>query len=160
MQNATTPGANMNDNVFTVRPSRKKSLRKRDGQFSKETLTIPKVSAMQGASQKIVATGLSKPILLLLRRTCVRLQRRPPRALALRTRIKPCNTNSASVATMRRTPEKIKKITATRRHEKISSRKRKANSSTKIRDDDLHIAIQRNLKWKEVVNHSKLTVKG
>jgi len=57
------------------------------------------------------------------------------------TRRNPSRKKSVSVATMSRTPEKIKKITATSLHENSSRRNRNANKSTNIREDDLHIAI-------------------
>jgi hypothetical protein len=104
-------------------------------------LTTARVIPMEGANQNIVAAGLSKPNFLFFSSICVRLHRRPPKALALSTRIKPCNTNSASVATMRRTPRNMSKITAVRCQENVSSRKRIANSNTNISDDDLHIAV-------------------
>lgn len=44
--------------------------------------------------------------------------------------------------TIRRTPAVIRRMTPTRRQENFSSRKRKANVRTKMRDEDLHIAKQ------------------
>jgi len=41
---------------------------------------------------------------------------------------------------MSKTPEKVKKITATSLHENGSRRNKNANKSTNIREDDLHIA--------------------
>jgi hypothetical protein len=41
---------------------------------------------------------------------------------------------------MRRTPEKMRKMTAISRRENVSSRKRKAKRRTNINDEDLHIA--------------------
>jgi len=137
------PGAARNKIVPTVlSPPSKKWVRKIDGQFSKERLTMPRVMPIEGANQKMVDAGLSNPIFLLLSRTCVRLHRRPPRALALMTRIRPSKTKWASVATISTTPAKIRVITAIKRQEKVSRRNRNANSRTNIKDDDLHMAGQ------------------
>jgi hypothetical protein len=70
----------------------------------------------------------------------VRLHRSPPIALALITRRNPSRTKAVSDATINKTPEKIKEMTATSLHENTSRRNRNANKSTNIRDDDLHIA--------------------
>lgn len=104
-------------------------------------LTIARVMPMIGASQKTVAAGLLNPIFLSRRRSCVKLHLRPPRALALITMIKPFNTKWVSVATIRRIPENIRSMTAIRCHENISKRKTNANKRTKMREEDLHIAI-------------------
>ena len=142
MQKAITPGADTKKPVCKTRDvPRKNSLLNRVVHCSMHALTIPSVAPIEGANQNIVETGLSNPIFLFFRSTCVRLHRRPPSALAVSTRIKPCKTNSASVATIRSTPVKINKITATSRQEKVSRRNRNANSNTNISDDDLHIAV-------------------
>ena len=52
----------------------------------------------------------------------------------------PVRWKAVSVATMRATPAEMRVMTNTRRHENISRRKRKAKKSTKISDEDLHIA--------------------
>jgi hypothetical protein len=70
----------------------------------------------------------------------VRLHRKPPRALALRTSMKPDRTKCVSVATIRRTPQRISAITPTRRREKVSSLNRNAKKRTKMSEEDLHIA--------------------
>lgn len=140
-----TPGSVKNkivSNVFQA-PS-KNLLRKIVGQCSSTMLTMVKVAPILGASQKIVAAGLSRPIFLFFNRTWVRLHRRPPRALAVSTKMRPSRTKWASVATINTTPEKIKVITPTSFHEKASKRKRNANISTNINEDDLHIANE----WK------------
>jgi len=52
----------------------------------------------------------------------------------------PVKWKAVSVATMRTTPAEMRVMTNTRRQENISRRKRKAKRSTKISDEDLHIA--------------------
>jgi hypothetical protein len=49
-------------------------------------------------------------------------------------------TKRVSVATIKTTSPKIRRITPMRRNENISRRKRKANRRTKVKDEDLHIA--------------------
>ena len=73
----------------------------------------------------------------------MRVHRKPPSALALRTSIKPDKTKWVSVATIKRTPQKMRVMTPTSRSEKVSSLKRKANRRTNIKEDDLHIAVRR-----------------
>src|SRR5882762_7629201 len=141
MRNATIPGATRYIAVFKVAPR----LAKKDDvktliQPSIKTLMKAKERPMAGASQNIVAAGLSKPIFLFLRSTWDRPHRRPPRALALSTRRRPDRTKCVSVATISTTPLKIRSITPTRRKEKGSKRKRNAKSRTNIKVDDLHIA--------------------
>lgn len=88
----------------------------------------------------MVAGGLSRPILLFLRRSWDRDHLRPPNALALSTSTSPERTKCVSVATIKTTPLNIRVITPINRYENCSRRKRKANPRTNIRDDDLHIA--------------------
>ena len=121
----------------------KNRLRNNVVQLSTTRLTIASDTPITGDSQKIVAAGLSSPIFLFLRRTCVRLQRKPPDALAERTRMRPERTKWVSVATIRRTPIKMRKMTPTRRYENFSRRKRKAKRRTKIREEDLHMAVRK-----------------
>ena len=143
MQKATTPGAIRYSEVSIVTTRVEKNLVLNNSfQCSTKILIIARVMPMAGVNQKTVAAGLLNPILS-RSRTCVRLHRRPPRALALMTRIKPFNMKCVSVATIRRTPENIRNMTAMRRHEKDSKRNRKANRRTKMREDDLHIAVTR-----------------
>lgn len=52
----------------------------------------------------------------------------------------PAKWKAVSVATMRTTPAEMRVMTNTRRQENSSRRKRKAKRSTKISDEDLHIA--------------------
>jgi hypothetical protein len=101
---------------------------------------MAKESPMMGESQYMVAAGLSKPIFLFLRRIWDRPHRSPPHALALSTRRRPESTKCVSVATIRTTPLKMRRITPTRRKEKVSRRRRNAKKRTNIKDDDLHIA--------------------
>lgn len=112
---------------------------------------------MVGASQKIVAQGLSRPIgssssflsslfvapcppCAPVSRICVRAHLNPPHALAINTNNIPPKANWVSVATMSTTPPVMSRMTDIRRVEKCSSLKMKAKKRTKTRDDDLHIA--------------------
>lgn len=118
---------------------------------------------MIGLSHQIVAAGLSKPcvrfeklnsehdgyesiesyhtIFRSLNNTCVNAHLKPPLRLALMTRMKPTRTKCVWVKTIRSTPETMRRITKTRRHDGCSSLKRKAKRRTNIKDEDLHIAI-------------------
>lgn len=55
--------------------------------------------------------------------------------------MKPFRENSVSVATMRTSPTRMRKMTPTRRSENISRRNRNANNKTKIREEFLTIAV-------------------
>lgn len=99
------------------------------------------VTPIAGANQNIVAAGLSKPILLFFMSNWVRLQRRPPHALAVITSKNPGRTKAVSEATIRSTPPKMRRMTATSCKENVSKRKKNAKNKTKIREDDLHIAV-------------------
>ena len=141
MRNATHPGiAKKNAVLSVVDKSPKNLLANTSRQLSKHKLAIISEVPISGASQNIVATGLFNPIFSSFSRRCVRLHRRPLSALALVMRIKPTNSNCASVATIIRTPTKMRKITPTRRKEKTSNLKAKAKTKTKISDEDLHMA--------------------
>lgn len=140
MQNATTPDAVRKKTVCRALKPTKNGLLNKTDQSSLIKLIIARVMPITGASQYIVAAGLSMPISLFFNKSWVRAHRKPPRPLAVSTRRNPRNIKSVSVATMRRTPENIRKMTATSRIENFSSRNRKANKRTKISDEDLTIA--------------------
>jgi hypothetical protein len=106
------------------------------------------VMPIAGANQNIVAAGLSRPIVLFFMSIWVRLQRRPPHALAVITSKNPGRTKAVSEATIRTTPPKMRRMTAMSRNEKVSRRKRNAKNKTKMREDDLHIAVNYVLKSK------------
>lgn len=110
---------------------------------SKMRLQVASVMPMMGASQNNVATGFVIPIDSFSRRICTSDQRSPPRADAVRTAIIPPRSNCVSDETMRTTPAVMMNIIPTSLHEGTSSRKRKANPRTKMRPDDLHIALRR-----------------
>jgi len=71
----------------------------------------------------------------------VRDHRKPPRALAERTTIKPPKTKWDSVATIRSTPAEMRRMTPINRRENVSRRKKKAKPKTNTREDDLHMAV-------------------
>jgi len=98
-----------------------------------------RVKNMMGARKKIDEKGLEVAGLR-RRRICVRPQRKPEKKAAEMTRTKPRAEKSTSPKTIMITPTVMVAIMATRRHEGVSSRKMKANMSTKARDEDLHIA--------------------
>lgn len=56
--------------------------------------------------------------------------------------MKPPSTKCVSVATIRSTPVKIRRITPTSRMEKVSKRKRNAKAKTNTSEEDLHIAVK------------------
>lgn len=144
MQNASTPGARSSRIVCMVRVGpEKNSLPKSFDQLSIMILKVQRVTAMIGLRRKIVDAGLLKPIFLFWKSTCVKPHRRPPKALALITSRNPPSTKCVSVATIKRTPLQMSIITPTSRQEKRSRWKRKAKSSTNIRDDDFTIALER-----------------
>jgi hypothetical protein len=110
-------------------------------QLSTATLTKAIVRPIIGASQKMVATGWFIPERLSRKSIWVRDHRRPPRALAEITRIKPPRTKWVSVATIRSTPAEMRRMTPISRRENVSRRKKKANAKTKTREEDLHMAV-------------------
>lgn len=140
MQNARTPGAVRYRSVPKIWELEKKSLLNTALHPSITRLMMANVTAIEGDSQKIVAAGLSSPRVLFCSNSCAKPQRSPPSALAVMTSKNPWRIKWVSVATMSRTPENMRVITPIRRHENFSKRKRKANSRTKISEEDLHIA--------------------
>jgi hypothetical protein len=92
-----------------------------------------------GARKKMEEKGLDVAGLR-RRRTWVRDQRRPDRADAVMTRMKPRTLKCASPATIIITPTVMMEMMPTRRHVGCSRRKMKANIRTKAREDDLHMA--------------------
>jgi len=142
MQNAKAPGAIINPTVFILVPAPSKN---EDLNTSPNPSTIAhriaSATAIIGVNQNTVAAGLSIPISFLLKRICVRAQRKPPNALALRTRSIPPRANWVSDATMSMTPDVMMKMTLMRRQLKRSSRKANAKRRTKMRAEDLHMAI-------------------
>jgi hypothetical protein len=142
MQNARTPGRIKKNSVLSVvKKPLKKWEAKRSCQLSIARLTTASVNPIGGASQKTVAAGLSKPILWSFNRRWVKLHRKPPNALADNTSRNPPKTKCDSVATIKITPEKMRKMTPIRRLEKTSNLKRKAKARTNMRDEDLTIAM-------------------
>jgi hypothetical protein len=141
MQNAMTPGKMRSPIVCRVAPgpSRKREPG-RSLQLSTEILTTAMVRPMIGASQKMVAAGWFIPERLSRMSIWVSDQRRPPRALADMTRMKPTRTKCVSVATIRSTPEEIRRMTPTSRRENVSRRKKKAKAKTNTSEEDLHMA--------------------
>ena len=151
MQNASRPGTVRKKHVLRVEPKESKNrLPMSSDQRSSTALTMDKVIPMIGASQNMVAAGLSMPNFLSLRRTCVKAHRIPPKAVPARTRRNPERAKCVSVATIRITPAKIRVMTPTRRSENTSRRNQNANASTNNRDEDLTIAR------KSVSKHSVL----
>ena len=141
MRKATHPGTDRKKAVLAAADRvEKKWLANTSDQLSKHRLTMMRQPPMRGESQKMVAAGLLRPILSSFSRRCVRLHRRPLRALALVMRMNPSSSNWASVATIINTPMKMRKMTPTSRKEKTSSLKAKAKTKTKISEDDLHMA--------------------
>ena len=94
---------------------------------------------MTGARKKIDEKGLDVAGFR-RRRICVRPQRKPEKKAADITRMNPSIENSTSPATIMITPKVMVAMIATKRHEGISRRNRKAKIRTKARDEDLHIA--------------------
>lgn len=141
MQKAMIPGHSRKKRVLRVLPGVAKNwFAKILLQPSMKSVVTSNETPIIGASQKSVAAGLCMPMFLLRISSCVRLHRRPPRALAEVTSRKPLRTKWVSVATMRSTPAQMRNITPMSRHENFSSRRRNAKRRTKTRDDDLHIA--------------------
>lgn len=143
MQNARNPGTVRKKHVCNIcHPPLKNFVENTLNQPSEKRLTRPRVTPMIGESQNRVAAGLFIPIFLFFRSTCVRPQRRPDIALALRQSRKPGRTNCVSVATMRTTPMTMSAMTLTRRQENTSNRSKNANNNTKMSDEDLTIAVK------------------
>lgn len=141
MKKAIAPGANTKKLVLSPvwNPS-KNALESTVPKPSIIMQSVPRLAAMMGANQNIVAQGLSIPISFFCSNICVSAHRRPPTADAKNTRIIPDRTKCVSVATISTTPEVMRKMTRMSRREKDSRRKRKANPSTNTSEDDLHIA--------------------
>lgn len=163
IQKANVPGINIYSPVITlvVKPS-KNLLENTDIHPSTIILKQPRVMPMTGAIQKSAAGGVSSPMLCFLslrNRSWVRDHRSPPDALAEITSRNPGRENEVSVATIRMTPKRMRKITPMSRREKTSKRKRKANMRTKMREEFFTIA-GRNMSTKSTQKSRGRTVEG
>lgn len=126
--------------VITARGPAKCSFRKTARHPSREILTTASVTAMSGASQKMVANGLLRPIDFLCMTCSVRAHRRPARPDAEKTMMIPGTETEVVLKTMRNTPNEMRDMTETSRIENFSRWKRKAKKRTKMRVEDLHMA--------------------
>jgi hypothetical protein len=148
IQNAKIPGATKNRPERTVEArSRKNGDAYMVNHPSQIILRRAVVMPIAGVNQNMVAAGLSSPIFLFFMSSCVRLQRRPPHALAVITSKNPGRTKAVSEATIRITPPKMRRMTTTSRSENTSRRKKNAKDNTKMSEDDLHIAADNQLNY-------------
>lgn len=108
---------------------------------SNATLTTPNTTAISGASQKMVAKGFDNPIDFLCITVSVNAHLKPDNAEAENTMTIPGMSTVVVSNNMRKTPNDMRVITAIRRKEYDSSLNANAAMRTKIRVEDLHIAI-------------------
>ena len=137
---ANPPGKMITPTVITARVPAKCSFRKTASHPSSVILTTASVTAMSGASQKMVANGLLRPIDFLCITCSVRAHRRPARPDAEKTIMMPGTETEVVLKTMRKTPNEMSEMTEMSRKEYFSRWKRKAKKRTKIRVEDLHMA--------------------
>jgi hypothetical protein len=147
MAKAIAPGNKMTSTVNIAEPLWKCPLPKTLFHPSTPRLTGMRIAAIRGASQKIVAKGLERPMLFFFMRVSVIAQRRPESADAEKTMMMPGMLTEVVSKTMRKTPAEMRVMTPTRWRENRSSRNRKAKRRTKIRAEDLHIAEMSERCW-------------
>lgn len=120
---------------------------------------IARVRNMTGAKKKMLLKGLLVAGFR-NRRICVKAQRNPEENADEMIRINPSALKAVSPATIMITPMVIVAIIRISLMEGVSRRKTKANSRTKARDEDLHIAGKVWLAVSSTVKEIQPTIKG
>jgi hypothetical protein len=90
----------------------------------------------------MVAKGLESPIARLCMIVSVSAHRRPESAEAEKTMTIPGTETAVVLKTMRKTPNEMRVMTPTRRREYLSRWNMKAKPRTKMRVEDLHMAMR------------------